>query len=64
MHMLYVSIDRTVPIDSDEEFREFLELDIMLWDVIHKATQEDETMLKIMDHIMRGRLRIIIGRIP
>ena len=27
---------------------------MMLWDVIHKATQEDGTMLKLMDHIRRG----------
>ena len=69
LHMLYVSIDRTIPIDRDGEFREFLELDLevvhvavnlinnddefnmMSWDVIHTATQEDWTMLKLMDHI-------------
>ena len=28
LHMLYVSIDQTMPIDSDGEFREFLELDL------------------------------------
>ena len=28
LHMLYVSINRTMPINSDEDFREFLELDI------------------------------------
>ena len=50
LHILYVSIDRKIPIDSDGEFREFLELDLeevhvavnnndkanmMSWDVIH-----------------------------
>ena len=28
LHMLYVSIDQTGPTGSDEEFREFLELDL------------------------------------
>ena len=27
---------------------------MMLWDVIHTATQEDWTMMKLMDHIRRG----------
>ena len=27
---------------------------MMSWDIIHKATQEDGTMLKLMDHIRRG----------
>ena len=72
LHILYVSIDRKIPIDSDGEFREFLELDLeevhvavnlinnddevnmMSWEVIHKATREDETMFMILDHIRQG----------
>ena len=30
------------------------EVDMMSWDVVHRATQEDRTMLKLMDHIQRG----------
>ena len=72
LHMLYVSVVQKGVADSDEEFREFLELDLedvhvainlvnsgeevnmMLWDVIHKATQEEWTMWKLMDHIRCG----------
>ena len=43
--LLYVSIDHTVPTDSDEEFREFLEINLI------------ETMLKMMDHIRRHIFR-------
>ena len=35
-------------VNSDEE------VNMMSWDVIHRATQEDGTMLKLMDHIRRG----------
>ena len=34
--------------NSDEE------VNMMSWDVIHRATQEDGTILKLMDHIRRG----------
>ena len=72
LHMLYISIGQTGPADSDEEFMEFLELDLedvhvavnlinsdkevnmMSLDVIHRAIQEDGTMLTLMDHIRRG----------
>ena len=27
---------------------------MMSWDVVHQATQEDGTMLKLMDHIQDG----------
>ena len=30
------------------------EVNMMSWDVIHKATQEDGTKLKLMDHIRHG----------
>ena len=30
------------------------EVNMMLWDVIHKATQEEWTMWKLMDHIRCG----------
>ena len=57
LHFLYLSIDRTIPIDGDGEFKKFLKFDL---EEIHvtvnliKATQKDETMLKILDHIRRG----------
>ena len=30
------------------------EVNMMSWDVVHRATQEERTMLKLMDHIQRG----------
>ena len=30
------------------------EVNMMSWDVVHQATQEDGTMLKLMDHIQHG----------
>jgi hypothetical protein len=59
-YLLFVSIDHTVPTNSEEKFREFLEINLievhvrmilinndddaimMLWNMIHKATQEDD----------------------
>ena len=42
---VYVAINL---VNSDEDVNK------MSWDVIHRATHEDGTMLKLMDHIRRG----------
>ena len=40
--MLYVSVDQTGPADSDEEFREFLELDLENVHVAMNLVNHDE----------------------
>ena len=55
--MLYVSIDQTTPVNSDVAvnlINNYNKANMMSWDVIHKATREDEPILKILDHIRRG----------
>jgi hypothetical protein len=59
LHMLYMSVGHPMIADWDVHVAINLvnsdkEVNMMSWDVIHRATQEDRTMLKLMDHIQRG----------
>jgi hypothetical protein len=66
LHMPYISVNQTTVTDENEDLNlEVVHIAInlvssdgdanmMSWNIVHRATQEDVTMLRLLDHIQRG----------